>query len=64
MNRGGGGGGGGSGGTGAAGGSGIVIISYVGDDLTSIGAGLTYSKTANGTSTVYQFTAGTGTITV
>jgi hypothetical protein len=64
MNRGGGGGGGGQGGTGAAGGSGIVIISYVGDDLSAIGAGLTYAKSTSGGNTIYQFTAGTGTITV
>jgi hypothetical protein len=40
-----------------------VIISYIGADLASIGGGLTYSKTTNGSRTVYSFTAGTGTIT-
>jgi hypothetical protein len=33
-------------------------------DLTSIGGGLTYTKTASGGNTIYTFTAGTGTVTV
>jgi hypothetical protein len=33
-------------------------------DLSSIGAGLTYTKTTSGSYTVYTFTAGTGTVTV
>ena len=48
------------------GGSGIVIISYPSNynDLTSVGAGLTYTKTTAGGNKIYTFTAGTGTITV
>lgn len=65
-------GGGGGGGqypdimTGASGGSGIVILSYssVYEDLGSIGAGLTYTKTTSGGNKIYTFTAGTGTVTV
>jgi hypothetical protein len=43
-----------------------VIIRYSSafDDLTSIGGGLTYTKTTSGGNTIYQFTAGTGTVTV
>jgi hypothetical protein len=43
-----------------------VIISYPNTyaDLTSIGGGLTYTKTTVSGNTVYQFTAGTGTVTV
>jgi hypothetical protein len=33
-------------------------------DLTSIGGGLTYTKTTTGGFKIYQFTAGTGTVTV
>jgi hypothetical protein len=33
-------------------------------DLTSIGGGLTYTKTTFGGNTIYTFTAGTGTVTV
>jgi hypothetical protein len=49
-----------------AGGSGVVIISYPSSnaDLTSIGGGLTYTKTSAGGNTIYTFTAGTGTVTV
>jgi hypothetical protein len=66
-----GGGGGGSGGgsgapsyVGANGGSGVVIISYpsTNADLSSIGGGLTYTKTVSGGNTIYTFTAGTGNI--
>jgi hypothetical protein len=67
-----GGGGGGSGNQGnvlncsveSTGGSGVVIISYASTygDLTSIGAGLTYTKTTSGGNTIYKFTAGTGSI--
>ena len=64
--RSGGGGGGGypPGNGGGAGGSGIVFISYASTyaDLTSIGAGLTYTKTTSGGNTIYKFTAGTGTV--
>jgi hypothetical protein len=67
----GGGGGGGSGAnttrnSGASGGSGIVIIRYADTkaDLTTVGAGLTYTKTSSGGYTIYTFTAGTGSITV
>jgi hypothetical protein len=51
---------------GGSGGSGIVIISYpsTSADLTTIGAGLTYTKTTSGGNTIYTFTAGTGTVTV
>jgi hypothetical protein len=43
-----------------------VVISYSSayPDLTSIGGGLTYTKTTNGGNTIYQFTAGTGLVTV
>jgi hypothetical protein len=49
-----------------SGGSGVVIISFPSDykDLTSIGGGLTYTKTSSGGNTIYTFTAGTGTVTV
>ena len=48
------------------GGSGIVVLSYPSSfaDLTSIGAGLTYTKTTSGGNTIYTFTAGTGTVAV
>jgi len=74
INLGGGGGGGGESnpgsgfqtGGGGAGGSGIVIIRYSNSykDLTSISAGLTYTKTTPSGYIVYTFTAGTGTITI
>jgi hypothetical protein len=44
----------------------VVIIAYPSyyPDLTSISGGLTYARTtANGT-TIYTFTAGTGTIVI
>ena len=49
---------------GGAGGSGIVVISYSSTykDLSSIDAGLTYTKTTSGGNTIYKFTAGTGNI--
>jgi hypothetical protein len=34
------------------------------EDLFSVGAGLTYTKTTSGGYKIYTFTAGTGTITV
>jgi len=54
--------------TGAAGkngGSGIVIIRYPDSlpDIETIGAGLTYTKTVTGGYKIYEFTAGTDTIT-
>jgi len=54
------------GGAGATGGSGIVVIRYANTyaDLTSIGAGLTYTKTTPTGYKVYTFTAGTGTVTI
>jgi hypothetical protein len=69
VNKGGGGGGDGDYGTSeylGAGGSGVVILSYPSTDLdfTSIGAGLTYTKTVSGGKKIYKFTAGTGTVTV
>jgi len=74
TNLGGGGGGGGESNPGStfatagggAGGSGIVIIRYSNSykDLTSISAGLTYTKTTPSGYIVYTFTAGTGTITI
>jgi hypothetical protein len=68
ANTGSGGGGAGSGSatTGGAGGSGIVIIRYADtyDQLTSIGGGLTYSYTNSGGYHIYQFTAGTDSITI
>jgi hypothetical protein len=41
-----------------------VIISYPSTkaDLASIGVGLTYTKTTSGGNTIYNFTAGTGSI--
>ena len=46
--------------------SGIVIIRYANTfaDFTSIAVGLTYTKTTSGGNTIYQFTAGTGTVTI
>jgi hypothetical protein len=43
-----------------------VIIRYPDTklDLSSIGGGLTYSKTTNAGYKIYEFTAGTGTVTV
>ena len=51
---------------GGAGGSGIVILRYADSlkDLTTIAAGLTYTRTVTGGYKIYTFTAGTGTITV
>jgi hypothetical protein len=48
------------------GGSGIVIIAYPDSNpaLTSIGAGLSYSQPSRSGYRVYQFTGGTGTVTV
>ena len=62
----GGGGGGGLSRTGGNGGSGVVIIAYSSayPDFTSIGGGLTYTKTTSGGNTIYKFTAGTGTVTI
>lgn len=49
-----------------AGGSGIVIFRYSDTiaDLSSIGAGLTYTKTVTGGYKIYAFTLGTGLVTV
>jgi hypothetical protein len=43
-----------------------VVIAYPmsNTDLTTIGGGLTYTKTTSGGKTIYTFTAGTGTVTV
>jgi hypothetical protein len=67
----GGGGGGASNGPGASatigkGGSGIVIIRYpdTSSDLVSIAPGLTYTYANTGGYKIYQFTAGTGTVSV
>jgi hypothetical protein len=51
---------------GGAGGSGIVIIAYPNTypALTSIGGGLTYTQPTRSGYRVYQFTAGTGTVTL
>jgi hypothetical protein len=42
-----------------------VILRYPNtfSDFTSIGGGLTYTKTDSGGYTIYKFTAGTGTVT-
>jgi hypothetical protein len=50
---------------GGTGGSGIVIFRYPDSypDLVSVAVGLTYTKTVTGGYKIYQFTAGTGTIT-
>jgi hypothetical protein len=44
----------------------VVIIRYADtfSDLTTIGGGLTYTKTTSGGNKIYTFTAGTGTVTV
>jgi hypothetical protein len=44
----------------------VVIIAYASTfpDFTSIGAGLTYTKTTASGNTIYTFTAGTGTVTI
>ena len=66
-------GGGGGGGQGAVfpasfygknGGSGIVIVRYSDslDDISSIGAGLTYNFSTSGGYKIYKFTAGTGSV--
>jgi hypothetical protein len=62
----GGGGGGERGASGKAGGSGYVVIAYPDTypALTSIGGGLTYSQPTRSGYRVYQFTAGTGTVTI
>jgi hypothetical protein len=43
----------------------VVIIRYsdTRDDISTIGAGLTYTKTTSGGYKIYSFTAGTGTVT-
>jgi hypothetical protein len=50
----------------ANGGSGIVVLRYPDTalDLTTIGGTLVYTKTTTGGYKIYQFTAGTGTVTV
>tara|TARA_R100000654_G_scaffold63029_1_gene90209 strand:+ start:1116 stop:2213 length:1098 start_codon:yes stop_codon:yes gene_type:complete len=69
ANKGGGGGGGscqsiGSASVGAAGGSGVVIIRYATSDVSSYSqTGLTISSSTDGSDTVLEITAGTGTIT-
>ena len=44
----------------------MVIVSYPSSygTLASIGAGLTYSYTDNGTNKIYTFTGGTDTVTI
>ena len=66
ANRGNGGFGGGNGNSGGNGGSGIVIIRFSDTqaDLTTIAAGLTYTKYTTGGYKYYKFTAGTGSVTV
>ncbi len=70
ANTGGGGGGGGFNGSYASGaqpgGSGVVILRYANTyaNLTTIGAGLTYTVTNTGGYRIYSFTAGTGSITI
>ena len=68
ANTGGGGGGAQSTGSpaGGNGGSGFVVLRYPDSRalLTSVGAGLTYTVTTSGGYRIYQFTSGTGTITV
>jgi hypothetical protein len=51
---------------GGNGGSGVVVFKYPNTlpDLTTIGAGLTYSLTNTGGSKIYRFTAGTGSVTI
>jgi hypothetical protein len=51
---------------GGNGGSGIVILAYPDTypALTTIGGGLTYTQPTRTGYRVYQFTAGTGTVTV
>jgi hypothetical protein len=68
VNTGGGGGGGSLTSTGGAGGSGIVILAYpaIYKNITTIGAGLTYSLDTSSRPgwKVYSFTAGTDSITI
>jgi hypothetical protein len=49
-----------------AGGSGLVVISYDDTfaDITTIPGGLTFVRTVTGGKKIYEFTAGTGTVTV
>ena len=51
--------------SGGTGGSGIVIIRYPDSlpPITTVGAGLTYNTSSSGGYRIYQFTAGSGTIT-
>jgi hypothetical protein len=53
-------------GAGASGGSGIVILAYPDTfaPLSSIGGTLVYTQPTRAGYRVYQFTAGTGTVTV
>jgi hypothetical protein len=52
--------------SGGNGGSGVVVIRYPDTfaDLTSIGGGLTYTRTTPTGFKVYTFTAGTGSVTI
>jgi hypothetical protein len=44
----------------------VVIIRYpdTNADLTSVGAGLSYTLTTTGGYKIYKFTAGTGSVTI
>jgi hypothetical protein len=66
ANTGSGGGGCGHAELGGPGGSGIIVLRFPNTypDFTSIGAGLTFTKTSITGFTVYRFTAGTGTVTI
>ena len=61
------GGGGGGGGAnvqnGGAGGSGFVVLRFLSSYSLSVGGGLTSSNSTAGGFKIYQFTAGTGTVT-
>jgi len=66
ANTGSGGGGCGHSDVGGSGGSGIIVLRFPNTypDFTSIGAGLTFTKTSITGFTVYRFTSGTGTVTI
>ena len=63
ANRGGGGGGGANVQNGGAGGSGFVVLRFLSSYSLSVGGGLTSSNSTAGGFKIYQFTAGTGTVT-
>ena len=57
-----GGGGGGAGGTSGSGGSGLVVLRMSRVIVLSVGAGITYTSTADEDTIIYEFTSGTDTV--